>query len=130
LNALSPYLRFVLFYEHSSYPALWAANPDALEGDQRACQEAVIRLWTTAADVGQAVVTMDGDWYIEYLRKLEEVLPSSSLLLRVNSFYASNIPEGVLNNPNIHVNWEFSVAYTTAACFVTEHSSQHVFKRV
>ena len=131
LDRLSPYLRFVLFYERTSYPAFWAANPDTLDDEQRQHQEAVIRLWTTAADVGQATVTMDGGWYIEYLRKLEELLPESSLLLEINSFYAANIPDSVLNNPNLHVSWDFSPAYTTAACFTTERAPEKVsFRRV
>jgi len=131
LDRLSPYLRFVLFYERTSYPAFWAADPDTLDDEHRQYQEAAIRLWTTAADVGQATVTMDGDWYIEYLKRLEEILPDSSLLLEINSFYATDIPESLLNNPNLHVSWDFSAAYTTAACFISERPpNKLIFKRV
>lgn len=131
LDTLSPYLRFVLFYEHSSYPAFWAANPGTLEGEHREFQETAIRVWTTAADVGQTAATLNGDWYIDYLEKLEKVLPSSSLLLLVHSGYAINIPEGVLRNPNVHIDWDFSAGYTTAACFMTERPPQNLsFRRV
>jgi hypothetical protein len=131
LEGLSPYLRFVLFYERTSYPVFWAANPDTLDENQWAIQEAVIRHWTTAADVGQAAVTMDGDWYIEYLRKLERILPSSSLLLEIKSFYKSHITESMLANPNLHVSWDFSAGYSTAACFMAERPPQKlVFRRV
>ena len=78
LQSLSPYLRFVLFYERTSYPAFWAANPESLVDEQREFQEAVIRLWSTAADVGQHAATWDGSWYSEYLAKIEALLPASS----------------------------------------------------
>jgi len=131
LEGLSPHLRFVLFYERTSYPAFWAANPDMLSEEQRKIQEAVIRLWTTAAGADQATVTMDGDWYIDYLNKLEEVLPSSSFLLEINSFYQSNIPESALKDPNLHVSWDFSAAYTIAALFIAERPPKKLaFRRV
>src|SRR2546426_1051337 len=99
-----------------------------LAEEHREMQEAVIRLWTTAAG---ASVTMDGDWYLDYLNKLEEVLPSSSLLLEINSFYQSNIPESGLNNPNLHVSWDFSAAYTIAALFIAERPPKKLaFRRV
>ncbi len=140
LDSLSPYLRFVLFYEDTSYPAFWAANPNELSGDEREFQELVIRHWTTAADVGQAEVTMSGDWYVDYLAKLDEVLPSSSLLLEINSRYVTQLsPEmaeqslAMIMNPKIHIDWDPSggPGYTIAASFSTESTPERLlFKRV
>lgn len=133
LSDLSPYLRFVLFYQRTSYPVFWAANPETLDEEDRQYQEAVVRLWTIAADVGQGTVTMDGDWYIEYLRKLEDVLPESSLLLEIKSFYAIDAKdlESALNNPNLHISWDFSAAYVIAACFVSKRPPEKLsFRRV
>lgn len=131
LDKLSPRLRFVLFYERTGYPAFWAANPEALGDDQRSFQESVIRLWTTAADVGQHTATWDGSWYSDYLHKVEAIAPNSTLLLEINSFPATSIPENVLGNPNIHVSWDYSPAHTIAACFMAGRTPQQLrFKRV
>src|SRR5207248_9733588 len=94
-------------------------------------QESIIRLWTTAADVGQHAATWDGSWYSEYLEKVEAIAPDSTLLLEINSFPAANIPEHVLNNPNIHVSWDFSPTHTIAACFMAQGLPERLrFKRI
>ncbi len=75
---------------------------------------------------------MSGDWYIDYLRKLEELMPESSLMLEINSFYVRNIPDNVLDNPNIHFDLDVvRPDYTMAACFITELPPKKVsFRRV
>lgn len=132
LDSLSPYLRFVLFYEHISYPYFWAANPTDLSEHQRKFQELVIRYWITAADVGQLTVNMDGDWYADYLAKVEEILPPSSLLLQIKSSYDTGPHPSLIDSmdPRIDIDPN-QTGYTIAACFVTDFPpEQLVFKRV
>lgn len=131
LDKLSPQLRFVLYCGRTGYPAFWAANPEALSEDQRSFQDSAIRLWSTAADVGQDVATWDGSWYSDYLEKVEAIAPNSTLLLEINAFPTANIPENILNDPNVHISWDFSPAHTIAACFMTEHPPERLrFKRI